>query len=408
MKKVLALVMAALISLSMAACGDTSSSAGSVGSRPEASSTAAAAGGALTGTLKLGFIGPITGDAALYGTAAANGAQIAADEINALGTGFTIEYDPRDDENDAGKSVDAYNALKERKAQAIVGCVTSASCAAVGAEAYADRMFMLTPSASAASVSEGKDNVFRLCTSDTDQGPACAQYIADNALATKVAVIYNNSDVYSTGIYNTFAAKADELGLEIVSVTTFTDDTADDFSVQLTEAQKAGADLLFLPIYYTPASLIFRQADSMGYAPVFFGTDGMDGILSLEGFDTSLAEGAFLLTSFSADAADEPAKSFAAGYTKLYGETPSQFAADGYDCVYAIYYALTQYAAQNGGYDVTDVSYAELCEVLISVFAGDFTYSGLTGEGMTWTAEGEVNKIPGVVVIKNGTYAGFN
>jgi len=404
-KRIFAGLLAGAMALCLVACGGSDSAA--TAETTEATASTSTGDGTLTGTLNLGFIGPLTGAAAIYGNAANNGATIAVDEINALG-GIKIEYNSQDDEHDAEKSVNAYNNLKDWNVQTIVGCVTTTPCVAVSAEAYSDRVFMLTPSASATSVTEGKDNCYQLCFADPNQGSASAQYIVDNALATKVAIIYNNSDAYSTGIYQTFDAKAKELGLEVVSVTTFTDDTANDFSVQLNEAQTAGADLIFLPIYYTPASLILQQADSMGYDPTMFGVDGMDGILSLEGFDTSLAEGVMLLTPFSADATDDLTKSFVSKFNSQFGETPSQFAADGYDCVYAIYNALNFYAEKNGGYDVTGVSYSDLCEILISVFSDpSFTVDGVTGSGMTWTSEGQVNKAPKAVVIKDGVYVGL-
>lgn len=409
-KKLLSLLLAVAMVTTLTACGEAATSEPATASEATETTETAPAGeaGGLTGTLKLGFIGPLTGAAAIYGNAANNGTKIAVDEINAMNTGFTIDYNGQDDEHDAEKSVNAYNNLKDWGVQAIVGCVTTTPCVAVSAEANSDRVFMLTPSASSTSVTEGKDNMFQLCFSDPNQGTASAQYIKDNGLATKVAVIYNNSDAYSTGIYQKFQETADSLGLEIVSVTTFTDDTANDFSVQLSEAQSAGADLLFLPIYYTPASLIMQQAASTGYSVTMFGVDGMDGILTLEGFDTSLAEGVMLLTPFSADATDDATASFVAKFNEQYGETPSQFAADGYDCPYAIYKALDHYAQANGGLDVTGMGYDELCEILISVFADpSFSVDGITGAGMTWTVDGEVNKAPKAVVIKDGVYVGL-
>ena len=400
-KKLLSLMMVGAMVLSMTACGQ-----GGNGGSGNAGNNAGG-NGALTGTLKLGVIGPLTGGAAIYGNAVANGAKIAVDEINAEGTGFTIELQAQDDEHDAEKSVNAYHQLQDWGVQAIAGTVTTTPCIAVSAEANSDRVFMLTPSASATTVTEGKDNVFQLCFADPNQGSASAQYIFDNKLATKVAIIYNNADAYSTGIYQTFKAKASELGLEIVSETTFTDDTTD-FSVQVGDAQSNGADLVFLPIYYTPASLILQQASKTGYAPTFFGVDGMDGILTIEGFDTTLAEGVMLLTPFSADATDDLTANFVKKFNEKYGETPSQFAADGYDCAYAIRAALQFYADKNGGLDVTDLSAEELCEILISVFTdSSFSADGVTGLGMVWDANGQVNKQPKAVVIKDGVYVGM-
>lgn len=348
------------------------------------------------GAIKIGEIGPLTGAAAIYGTAVANGAQIAIDELNALG-GQQYELNAQDDEADAEKSVNAYNNLLDWGAQMMLATVTTNPCIAVGAQAHEDRVFMLTPSASSSDVTADKDNVYQVCFTDPAQGTASAQYIAEHKLAEKVAVIYNNADAYSTGIYQTFDAEAKKLGLEIVAVSTFTDDTTD-FSVQVTAAKEAGADLVFLPIYYTPASMILMQANAMGYAPTFFGCDGMDGILTVEGFDTSLAEGLALMTPFDANASDEATQSFVAKFKeKMDGLVPNQFAADGYDVIYALYNAMT--AAGITGSE----SASEICTALEAQFA-TMTIDGLTGTGMHWDENGMISKAPAAVVIENGVY----
>ena len=113
-----------------------------------------------------------------------------------------------------------------------------------------------------------------------------AQYIGEHKLATKVAVIYDSSDTYSTGIYESFKSEAANQGIEVVAEGAFTADNKTDFSVPLQQAQAAGAELVFLPIYYTEASLIITQANKMGYAPQFFGCDGLDGLIGVENFDT--------------------------------------------------------------------------------------------------------------------------
>ena len=345
-------------------------------------------------TLKIGFIGPLTGGAAVYGNAAKRGAEIAVKEINAKG-GIQLAFNAQDDENDAEKSVNAYNNLMDWGMQVLVGTVTTTPCVAVSAETYADRVFALTPSASSTEVTSGKDNVYQICFTDPNQGKASAQYISEHMADAKIAVIYDNSSVYSSGIYQTFDAEAKTLGLNIVSVSTCTEDTSD-FSVQVSDAKNAGADLVFLPIYYTPASLILNYANSIGYTPTFFGVDGMDGILTLEGFDTSLAEGVMLLTPFAADAADAATQSFVSSYQEAYGETPNQFAADAYDCVYAVYQAFN---ATGLG---TDASAADICDAMCAQF-NTMNFSGLTGQNMTWK-DGQVDKAPAAVVIKGGVY----
>ncbi|MGI6013698.1 MAG: ABC transporter substrate-binding protein [Oscillospiraceae bacterium] len=407
-KKLFTLLLAVAMVLSLVACGssDDSKKTSSSDSKSDTSDGAA---------IKLGGIGPLTGGAAIYGTAAKNGAQIAVDEINAKG-GLQFELKFEDDEHDAEKSVNAYNTLKDWGMQILVGTVTTSPCVAVSAESNADHIFTLTPSASSTDVIGGqadkdgnitiprKDNVFQMCFTDPNQGTASAKYISEQKIGEKIAIIYNNSDAYSTGIYTKFASEAEELGLNIVSTTTFTDDTANDFSVQLNEAKKAGADLIFLPIYYTPASLILTQAKSMNYDVKFFGVDGMDGILTLEGFDTSLAEGVMLLTPFTADADDELTKSFVAKYEEQYKGVPNQFAADAYDCVYAIYQACTEAGI------TADMDASTMCDKLVEVFTSDdFSFDGLTGAGesMTWSETGEISKAPKGMVIKDGAYAGM-
>lgn len=350
-------------------------------------------------TIKIGMSGPLTGGAAVYGLAVEHGAQIAVDEINALG-GVQLELLAEDDENDAEKGINAFNTLLDKGAQMMLSTVTTTPCIAVSAEAYAERVFMLTPSASSTKVIEGKDNMYQVCFTDPAQGSASAQYIVDNALATKVGIIYNSGSDYSTGITQTFEEKAAELGLEVVAKQAFTSDDNSDFSVQVAAMKDAGADLVFLPIYYTPASMILKQAASVGYEPTFFGVDGMDGILSLEGFDTSLAEDVMLLTPFSADAEDEKTQKFVSTYESLYGEVPNQFAADAYDGIYALYTAI-----QAAGI-TAETSYADACDLLIAAFQ-EITVDGVTGT-MTWAATGEVTKTPMAVVIKDGVYVSAN
>ena len=397
-KKIIALVLAAVMAvLSLAACG----SASDKDSGKEA--------------IKIGGIGPLTGGAAIYGSAAKNGAQIAVDEVNALG-GLQFDLRYEDDVHDPEKSGTAYNTLKDWGMQISLGSVTSKPAVATSAEAANDHIFYLTPSASSTDVIGGvanpltgtveierKDCVFQMCFVDPNQGSASAKYISEKQLGTKVAVIYKNDDVYSTGIYNSFAAEADKLGINIVSVSTFTDDTSTDFSVQIADAKKAGADLVFLPMYYEAASMIFIQANAIGYKPTWFGVDGMDGILTLEGFDKSLAEGVILLTPFNADADDDATSKFVAKYKEKYGEIPNQFAADAYDCIWAIYDALKDEDIS------TDISASELCDILMAKFtSADFKFDGLTGDGMTWDNTGAVSKSPKGMVIKNGAYVGLD
>lgn len=350
----------------------------------------------------IGGIGPTTGATAIYGTAVKNGAQIAVDEINAAGgiNGKQIEYRFEDDQNDAEKAVNAYNTLKDWGMQMLVGTTTTAPCIAVAGKTASDNVFQITPSASSPYVlSSGNGNVFQVCFTDPNQGVASAQYIAENKLATKIGIIYDSSDVYSSGIEEKFEAEAKTQGLNIVSKAAFTADSKTDFGTQLQKAKDAGADLLFLPIYYQEASIILKQADTMGYKPKFFGVDGMDGILTVENFDTKLAEDVMLLTPFAADAKDKTVQNFVKTYKEKYKDTPNQFAADSYDAVYALKAAIEESKA------TTDMSASDMCDALKGAMT-KIKMQGLTGgeDGLTWNESGEVTKSPKAVIIKNGAY----
>ena len=398
-KKLLSLALAGMMVLGLAACGGNGGDTGSDASTDSSTDSSAAAP---TGAaFKLGGTGPLTGAAAIYGVAAKNGATIAVEEINAKGGDIQFDLRYEDDVHDAEKAVNAYNTLKDWGMQLSLGSVTSKPAEATSVKNNEDRIFALTPSASSTATIEGKDDVFQMCFMDPNQGSASATYISEKKLGTKIAVIWKNDDVYSKGIHETFVAKAEELGLEIVSDTTFADGNDTDFSVQIADAQSKGAELVFLPMYHQPASLILAQAAAAGYEPEWFGVDGMDGILTMKGFDTALAEGVMLLTPFNADSTDERTAAFVKKYQDMYGEVPNQFAADAYDCVYAYAQALEAAGA------TPDMSAADLCTKMIEQFTS-MTFNGLTGDGMTWNEQGQVTKSPKSMVIQNGAYVGLD
>ena len=348
-------------------------------------------------TWMIGTIGPLTGGAANYGQGVANGAEIAVNEINEAGGigGVQISYKSEDDELDSEKSVNAYNTLKDWGMQILVGSTTSGCSIAVSEKTKADNMFQLTPSGSAADCTK-YDNVFRVCFSDPNQGKASAIYIGEHKLATKVGIIYDSSDVYSSGIMSTFVEEAANWDFEVLEPQAFTADNNTDFSSPLQMYKDAGADLIFLPIYYTQAGTILTQAAMMGVETTFFGCDGLDGMLEMDNFNKDLAEGVMLLTPFVADAEDELTQNFVSKYVEAYGVKPNQFAADAYDAVYAIKAALEDAGA------TPDMSVSDLCEALKASMV-KIELPGLTGN-ITWTADGEPNKEPKAMIIKDGAY----
>ena len=383
MKKVFAVLMAVLMMTAMlSGCG----ASGNNGAEENSA------------VVKIGTTGPLTGPYAQYGLAVEAAMKIAVEEINALG-GLQFEFKAQDDEADGEKAVAGYNNLKDWGMDVFGGSVTSGAAAAVAAEAVNDQIFMLTPSASAVEVAQTGSNIFQMCFTDPNQGASAAELMAQEWPDAKIGAIYDSSDPYSAGIFNGFLAKAEELGLEVVAQTAFTADTKADLSAQVTQCQDAGADLVFMPFYYTEAAQAITYANKIGYKPTFFGCDGMDGILAVEGFDLALAEGLVLMTPFDPNATDDATVSFVTKYKEQNnGQIPNQFGADGYDVVYAIYTALTE-----AGLDGT-ASSEEINAALVKWFNETEGFDGLTGKGMTWDESGMISKTPAAVVITNGIY----
>lgn len=381
MKKFLSALLAAVMMLStMTACGGKNSDSGDK-------------------VLYIGGSGPLTGDYATYGTSVKQGAELAAEEINAKGgtNGYTLKVVVEDDQADPQQAVQAYATLMDNGMNVTFGGITSEACIAVTEEAKKDGLLLLTPSGSQLECTQ-YDNCFRVCFEDSNQGIYAADFIKNNNVGTKVAVLYEKSNDYSNGLKESFVAQAAKNGLEIVCQEAFTNQSNTDFSVQLQSVKNSGADLLFLPLYAQEAAYVITQASSMALDVTFFGCDGLDGILEKIGEDNlALTNGVMLLTPFAADSATEPTASFTKAYTAKYGATPDQFAADGYDAVYAIVAAFEHAGLEPDAEGFNEAMVKAMTEI---------TVVGTTGT-MTWTADGEPDKNASAVVITDGAYVAY-
>lgn len=344
-------------------------------------------------SFKIGTIGPLTGANASYGKSVTQGVELGCKDFSTKE--LPLASKAEDDQADGEKAVNAFNTLLDWGMQALVGPTTTGASVAVAAECGNDpKTFMITPSASSEDVTDGKDCVFQVCFTDPNQGVNAAKFLAQKYADEKFVLFYNSGDAYSSGIADSFKVQAAESKLEIVDEETFKDDSATSFTNQLTKAKQAGATMIFAPIYYTPASVLLKNAKDMGYDMTLMGTDGMDGLLSVEGFDTSLAEGVLLMTPFSAD--DEKNADFVKAYKDAYDETPNQFAADAYDCVHAIAEAIDR-AGIDISADGADIA-GDLAKAMRKI-----KIEGLTGE-LTWNDEGQVEKPATAYVIQDGKY----
>ncbi len=385
MKKVLAVMMSVLMVAALfAGCGETS--------------------GASSNTIKIGMTGPLTGEAAIYGTAVEAGMKIAVEEINAAAgeDGLKIEFKSYDDEHNGDKAVTGYNSLMDWGMQFFAGTVTTGPALAIAPYAVQDNVFMLTPSASSVDVPKAGSNVFQMCFTDPNQGASAAEVVQKYYSNAKIGVIYDSSDDYSIGLKDGFANKAAELGLNVAVTTSFSASTKADLSTQVEQCKNAGCDMVFMPFYYQEAAQILNYANSVGYTPNFLGCDGMDGLLTLDGFNAEVAEGLMLMTPFSASNTDDATVDFVAKYKAMMdGTEPNQFAADGYDVIYAIYEACKA-TGVNGSTSASDA-----CDAVSAYFTSN-TFDGLTGSNLTWSAEGTVSKTPAAVKIVNGAYVAMD
>lgn len=404
MKKLIALLLAAIMVFSLVACSSNSGDSATQDTTAAGETTTAAeettgeeteAPAASGAVLKIGGIGPLTGDYANYGTSTRNGAQLAVEEINAAGgiLGMQIELDFQDSQGDPDSAVNAYGKLMDGGMNISLGGVFSGETTSIVAAAREDDILLLTPTASADAVIQGNDNAFRVCFTDSSQGTASADYIASNELATEVAVFYQSDIDYSVGLYNAFEAECATQGITIKEVQTFTSDTSTDFSTQINAIKDSGVKLVFMPIYAAEASVFLTQASGKLEADtVFFGCDGLDGILGKVS-DAAYAENVMMLTPFAADAQDENVQTFVAAYQAAYNSTPDQFAADGYDAIYVIKAAMESANA-------TDPAAEGFSASLVAAMT-TISVDGVTGT-MTWGADGETTKAAQAMIIHDG------
>ena len=337
----------------------------------------------------IGFSGPLTGPAAVYGVAVQNSAQMAVDEINAAGglDGVKFKLLATDDTHDATKVAANYASMIEGGMQVSLGTVTTAPGLEFTNLSVEDNVFFITPSASGDDIPKN-DNGFQMCFADGNQGKVAANYVNSTDFK-KIGIFYKSDDAYSNGIYKQFKENLDS-SIETVDAV-FTDANATDFSAQISTLKDC--KFIFMPIYYTPASIFMTQAkDIIAKDAVYYGCDGFDGLAGqFEDFSV-IPQEVSMLSHFDSNATEGAAAEFIKKYTEKFGaDTLNQFGASAYDCVYAIYNAMK--AAKDAGekIDVT-ISAEDLCEILKAQFTGDFSYSGVTGNNIKWKDNGYVEK----------------
>ena len=336
----------------------------------------------------IGVSGPLTGAAAVYGTAVANSAQMAVDEINAAGglNGVMFKLIATDDTHDATKVAANYASMFEGGMQVSLGTVTTAPGLEYKQLSVEDSVFFLTPSASGDKIPEF-ENGYQMCFADGNQGKVAAEYVNTLGLS-EIGVFYKSDDAYSNGIFEQFKENLDS-SIAVVE-TVFTGD-ASDFSSQISTLKDCS--FIFMPIYYQPASIFMTQAKGIiADNAIYYGCDGFDGLAGQFDDFSVIPQEVSMLSHFDSNATEGMAAEYIAKYTEKFGtDTLNQFGASAYDCVYAIYYAMEEAIAEGTEIPVT-ISASDLCEILMAKFQGGFTFSGVTGDNITWDENGYVAK----------------
>lgn len=374
-------ILAALMALAMLGAFSGCSNTGNGGS---------ASGGSDSDTIRIGGLAPLTGDAASYGVAVNNGIQMAVEDINANGgiDGKQIKYIYYDEKGDTTEATNAYNKLvQDDKVVAIIGDVTTKPTLAVAQTSQQDNIPIITATATAAEVTLTGPNIFRACFTDPFQGELMASYASEKLGATKVAVLSDMADDYSSGIAEAFVAKAKELGMEVVADEKYQDGDVD-FKSQLTNIKGQNPDVLFLPVYYEDLRLISAQAKEVGVTAQLCGADGWDSVLT-DNFDSSVLNGGVFCSQYSTESTDERVQNFISTYKEKYEMDPNMFAVLAYDATNMMAQAISDAGSTDS-------------QAIIDAMAA-LEYDGLTGH-MTFDADRNPQKSAVIVSIQDDTY----
>ena len=355
----------AVAASALTACGGSS-----------ASTAGSAAGAAASGsTIKVGVLGPLTGDNSVYGQAVINGASLYIKQVNADGgvNGKQLEIITMDEQGDATQAVTSFTKMCDQGITALVGDVTTTPTLAIAAESADYNMPMVTASATAEAVTYDAEtdtvnaNVFRATFTDPFQGIKMADYAYQKLGYTKAAVIYLKGADYNEGLAENFVTEFESLGGTIVDQETYAEGDVD-FKTQLTTILGKDPEVVFCPNYYQDVGQILAQAESIGLTVPFLGGDGWDG---LEGYATAdQLHDAF----FCANYAKGSNPDFENAYKAEYGdEYPNGFAPLGYDAAMTVVYGIK--AAEEQGLEAGSDEYKQ---AVIDAIANG-TIDGITG-----------------------------
>ncbi|MBA3818192.1 MAG: ABC transporter substrate-binding protein [Deltaproteobacteria bacterium] len=348
------------VGLGAAACGGKKEQAGGGGSGTGATPVP-------SGAIVIGHFASMTGPQATFGISTDRAIRLAIKERNAKGgvKGRQITLVTIDD---AGKQSEAATAvtrlINDHGAVAILGEVASSLSLAGGPIAQKAKIPMISPSSTNPDVTDVGDYIFRVCFLDDFQGWVDAKFAKENLKATKAAILYDQGQAYSSGLADYFEKSFKELGGTIVTRQAYTGGNLE-ISSQLQAIKGAGAEVVFLPGYYSDAGTIIRKARESGIAVPFLGGDGWDSE-ELPKIAGDAINGNYFSNHYAPEEARPEVKNFVESYQAEYKSTADGLAALGYDAALVLFDAMER-APSLSGKDLRDA------------IAGTKNFTGVTG-----------------------------
>ena len=330
-KKLLAMLLALSMVFALAACG-------SGGDEPSTGSDAPDGGDVSSeGTIKIGMIAPMTGSNAAYGNSMLEGVQLTIDEINAAGgiLGQQIELVSADDRGDPTECMNAFNTMVSEGIKYVIGSATSGATSAITSMANEEGVILITPSATADTITTEDDYVFRACFKDSLQGDIAAAFVAEQGI-TKVGTIMCSADTYSKGLVDSFTAACEKRGIEVAAAESTATMDAQDFTNQFTAMVNADVELVYAIYYYDAVGpFLVTQARAAGFDGIIMGADGYDGALDYvsEGVDYSAFNNVVYTNHYDATDSSPVVQEYVTAYEAEYGTMPLCFAALASDCM---------------------------------------------------------------------------
>ncbi|MDO5033255.1 MAG: ABC transporter substrate-binding protein [Eubacteriales bacterium] len=305
-------------------------------------------------TIKIGWIGSLTGDQSVFGICERDTIKMLIDQVNEEEGGIAgkkVEFIAYDTKGTPEEAVNAVNRLvTSDKVQIILGPNSSGLAIPIASILEKGKVADIATVATNEKVTVDRGKLkpynFRVCFIDPYQGAVAATYAFKEAEAKTAAILSDISDEYSQGMAEYFKKTFEELGGEVVAEEAFkTGDT--DFRAQLTKIKEKEPEVVFLPYFYKEVALTVKQADELGIKTTYMGGDGWtsDQLMEMAG---PYLQGCYIVNHVDFD--DPDVQDFKDQFAEAYPDAPMQLNAYmGHDAFVTAKAAIEKVAEENDG-----------------------------------------------------------